>query len=773
MLYLHPPFYMYEGVAVAPDYDDPYQFYYFPDRPHVAVDNGHPAIRLLVYKANLDDLKPEEESVAGFFYFDTTLEWPEATLKKVAKKIQDDRNLDRLPRLSPLLYKSGTVRLIFLDKMTPPPTPPTGGGGGTGPGGTGGDTGQPDRWVIKLDSSGVPSLYGENRAIFSTVLTKEATQLIFNAFDGFIPAGVVYDLNFVGMQRAFNVHVSADWEQVYHFLDEKFSLNLVFVNVEIENVVAEMIEKKLIKIEGTIEGVGDEGMENEFNAVRKELTQFVLEKFFNPVPSPDKQDVGKSTPDKAIDFLRNLQTISMLWPSVGYSRRQVDITEIRTIDIDYTISRAVERKIAPQAHISMFFDDFHLTRDQVVTVVNGPDDFWRTVDFNLAANADFDGDGLFGVGVDVAYGADSHPGPTGEPTVTWAALLNKAAPNFKKSSWFDPQAGRQYAYRYKTFFTPGAIPGPEQEVKSDWRRDTGNVLVVTPTELYQKRRVEFQLVKNFPGDLFPQAQVEIHYTDPQIGWAYHDSAAIDPSAPRAIFSFRARRAAPPTLSYRYVFAESGGSRQTDWQTTDSDLVLVMDPRPNLFRVNILVAGDRSKIQELMLNFRYEDPVDGHEETKFIRLNKTNINDPQEWVFAPTDQKRHRYSYSQVLMDADGNLIETGQVQEEKNTLPVGVIYAKRWEVRPELVGPVLSENGLDKIKLSLHYRDEANNVSSEKQLIFVQPGKGEPWPLELKDPSARSYTYDVSYVMQNGFERKLGPLSSSDTFLTLSSVPPM
>ena len=67
-------------------------------------------------------------------------------------------------------------------------------------------------------------MYGDNRAIFSAVLTKEATQLIYDAFDGFIPAGVVYDLTFVGMQRAFNVHVSADWEQVYHFLDERFRL---------------------------------------------------------------------------------------------------------------------------------------------------------------------------------------------------------------------------------------------------------------------------------------------------------------------------------------------------------------------------------------------------------------------------------------------------------------------------------------------------------------------------------------------------------------------
>src|SRR3954453_17395468 len=164
MMYLHPPFYMYEGVPVVPDYSDPRQFYYFPNRPHLAVDeHNRPAIRFLVYKENLDEITPEEEQATGFLFFDTSLAWPEETLKKVAKKIQDDLDLDDLPRLAPLLYKSGTVRLVFLDRSTTLP----------------GDQPKPDdqpanadapppkeEWVTFLESSGMPSLYGENRAIF-------------------------------------------------------------------------------------------------------------------------------------------------------------------------------------------------------------------------------------------------------------------------------------------------------------------------------------------------------------------------------------------------------------------------------------------------------------------------------------------------------------------------------------------------------------------------------------------------------------------------------
>src|SRR5438128_7669950 len=77
MMYLHPPFYMYEGVPVVPDYSDPRQFYYFPNRPHLAVDeHNRPAIRFLVYKENLDEITPDQEQATGFLFFDTSLAWP-------------------------------------------------------------------------------------------------------------------------------------------------------------------------------------------------------------------------------------------------------------------------------------------------------------------------------------------------------------------------------------------------------------------------------------------------------------------------------------------------------------------------------------------------------------------------------------------------------------------------------------------------------------------------------------------------------------------------
>jgi hypothetical protein len=126
----------------------------------------------------------------------------------------------------------------------------------------------------------------------------------------------------------------------------------------------------------------------------------------------------------------------------------------------------------------------------------------------------------------------------------------------------------------------------------------------------------------------------------------------------------------------------------------------------------------------------------------------------------------------VIILTSGDVISTGIVQSNQVQLLVGPIYAKKWIVQPSLVGPPLSQSGLDKITLDLHYEDAANAYTSDKTMVFTGPGAGEPWPLDLRDPSMRDYTYKVTYEETNGFDHVLGPASSSDTFLVLPTTPP-
>ena len=568
MLYFHPPFYNYEGVPVVPDYTDNRQFYYYPNRPQLAVDEqNRPAIRFILFRENLDEVPEGEEHAVGFLVFDTSLAWPEKTLDKVARKIQDDLDLDELPRLAPLLFKSGTVRLVFLDRATEPPKPEPA-DGGSEPADEPAEK-KEERWVPFLEASGVPSLYGENRAIFSAMLSKKAAALLLGAFEGFMPAGVIYDLSYVGMQDAFNVHVEADWDQAYKHISEKYSVDLVFVNINTQEVIDELEEKKIIKIKASLEAVGEEGMEAEFNSVRKELQQFVLEKFFKPVVNPNQAEI----PDSAEDGIQKARQIINLihhWPSAGYSRLELNMSEIRSIEIDYTVARAVERRIAPQAHLSLFFEDYNLTREQVVTVVNGKDALWEEVPFEVSVNADFEADGIFSIGTDIFYGLPAES-PTDEPPSSWSFLFDKGNTRAKRRAWYNPAVGQKFRYRYTVHFAPNGTPGADLVLTSGWKDHDSHAVVISPSELYRNRRVEAQVVKGFPFDRYSEVHVHLRYKDPLTGWVHEDSELLHKDNPRLVLSFRTRRNSSPEVDYRFTFLRTNGEH---WKSAGRRLPVI-------------------------------------------------------------------------------------------------------------------------------------------------------------------------------------------------------
>ena len=781
MLRLGPPFFQIDGVTVVGDAHDPRQFYYFPNRPHLSIDeNNRPAIRFIILKEALDELDENEEDVAGFLVFDVDLSWPDDTLRRIESKLEQELELDDKPRLAPLPYRRGNVQLMFLDRVTtpppldddgeeepgedePPPTPPT-------------DVADPNQpWVPFLKASGVPSLYGDNRAIFNAMLNRKATKLLFGAFEGFMPAGVVYNLEYVGMQRAFNVHVEADWEQVYHFLQEKFSADFIFVTVDTDSIVEELEEKKIIKIEASLEVAGDEAAEVEaqFEEGRGELQDLILEKFFAPAPNPNAAEPMDNTVGDLVQGARRIRNVIQNWPTVGYSRREVDVTEIHRIRADYTVSRAAERLIAPQAHISLFFEDFNITRDQVVTVVDGNDALWNQTKFDAALNADFAGDGIEAVSLDVQYAEEliTDFEPDADPDAQWSFLFQTPEERVQRAAWFNPDIGHHFFYRYGVFFQPGAIPGPAVELSSGWQSHDSQLLMISPQNLYRKRELTIAPWAQFPFEAYPQVFATVRYEDPETGWRFEDAALIGKDE-RMTVAFRTRPDADQGVDFRYRFLrEDGTVYETPWERTEEDLVTILDPRPTM-SVKLVVGGDRTKISALIVDLKYEDEANGVFETDSKIFTPENINQIQVWKVELKNELKRRYSYSQTLIDVEGNVIVTGFQQAEGPTLTVGATFVKLMEVQPEIIGPSFANNNLERIILKLRYEDAPNGVLVETEQQYVQPGKGSPWRLQLKDAGARDYTYEAIYLLNTGFRKTTGNVASRDNFLLVSSVPP-
>jgi hypothetical protein len=118
MLYLKPPFYMINGVAVFADHANERQFYYMPAMPHLSTVaeeiNGVrvevPQIQLLKFRGGAGN--------GGFLTFDVNLGVADTVLADVAVELKRLHRLRDNPILSPVIVEGGTVRLIILGRAS-------------------------------------------------------------------------------------------------------------------------------------------------------------------------------------------------------------------------------------------------------------------------------------------------------------------------------------------------------------------------------------------------------------------------------------------------------------------------------------------------------------------------------------------------------------------------------------------------------------------------------------------------------------------------------
>ena len=109
-------------------------------------------------------------------------------------------------------------------------------------------------------------------------------------------------------------------------------------------------------------------------------------------------------------------------------------------------------------------------------------------------NADYAGDAIHSVALDVQYRAPDHFDPLADPDAEWSFLFDSPDDRVKRSSWYNPDIGHQYFYRYSVFFKPSALPGPTHSVSSGWRPHDSQLLVISPDELYRLGEIFARIV---------------------------------------------------------------------------------------------------------------------------------------------------------------------------------------------------------------------------------------------------------------------------------------
>src|SRR5581483_2808911 len=284
-----------EGITVFPDHADPGRFHYLPDSPELRLDaDGRPELSLLEYQ-----LDPELHDVlgAGLLSLTVDLGVDEERLERLRRRLAA-RSRSSAVTLGPVGADAGSCELILIDRAstdeppgttTTPATEPSVGFG----------------LVERIIGAAAPSLYGDNAAMFAAVLSAEGVALVEGALrQGGLPAGVVYTLRVTGLRPALRASVTARWQDVYRFYENRLHGGKLLLAVDVGPTFEQLVQDEAIAI-SVDELVPDADRDGVYQRALDQAQQYVLRELFKPslgqAPPPEDEDAdGLATIGRAI-----------------------------------------------------------------------------------------------------------------------------------------------------------------------------------------------------------------------------------------------------------------------------------------------------------------------------------------------------------------------------------------------------------------------------------------------------------------------------------------
>lgn len=268
-----------EGITVFPDHADPEQYWYLPGPVTLS--------RRADGRANFSFIKFKPGAVSGgakgggFLAFGVCLKLDPKTESKIRSKL----GLGGDARLSAVPFDEGHVRAVALDLQ--------------GEGGTVAASPAPAgsfHAVEEILGASTPSLFGDNDAIFSLVLSQEGAVILEQALEqGSTPIGVIYELKFTALQPALDISMTIDYSRVYDHFSVGVGANVYFVKADIEAGLEKLRASGAITIKITNFTTGADQNDREKWAMSF-LMDHLLNDWFTPTLTPGQLHGGMATP---------------------------------------------------------------------------------------------------------------------------------------------------------------------------------------------------------------------------------------------------------------------------------------------------------------------------------------------------------------------------------------------------------------------------------------------------------------------------------------------
>ena len=748
-----------DGITVFPDHADPQQYYYLPLMPHMTTVRDPGAGNAEVPQFSLIRFRGRA-GVGGFLNFDVNIGASQRQLDQITQQIQQEQKLRSLPRVSPVTTVDGTVRLLMLGKQSDNDATATS------------EMTEGPQFVLKMDHSAKPSLYGNNQAAFSVRLDAAGVTVIEKSLEGeILPIAVVYSLNFLGLRPAYSVQLSIDWDRVQSHMDETASKKFLFSSNEIFKSVDELVENRAIVLEAdTFVTEDDENkpITARRDAALNQVRAMITDAFFEPTLPPIEPGKEKEWSDAlrvatGVVGAIGMGPLGMIASSVSFSYKKntYQRTDRKSLNVNFSERITVQRSIHPQGHLAGLFRllrDTPLPLSRFIIDVDLDDPWFERRRLNVVSRANFELDSIGSINVQGRYG--------GEPK---NILLSNSMQN-GSLEWMsvieDGAMRRPVDLQYEVIFTDvDSTERPRKVISAPFQCEVEN-LEIDPRELYTVSHVPIVAV-NFPFDTYPMVEVHVRYQDELSGLNEKDMFRLTIEKQDAIWRMFILDVNKREFLCRLVYrAANNRDVDTGWRTTDEEQITIRDPFPRKRTLDVVTNVDWNQVEWVYVDLRYEDKVNAIlEETS---LNFSQGSAPQQFVVDVLDTELRQVSFKVTFLFKDGRMIE----------VPESVTMERRIVVRPDMKGRRIVEvrppidfsiRKLKRVTIDIRYEDFAAGLSFNDNFVFEDSTARGYFEFDYVNEANDRYEARYTFVYQNGLVQNMDWTASKTAVLQIKT----
>ena len=489
----------------------------------------------------------------------------------------------------------------------------------------------------------------------------------------------------------------------------------------------------------------------------------ITDAFFTPSIDPSKE--GKDGWDKAADFHSRMTRMGAMGPGTDplFSSKKLDYTRIdrKSLNVRINERTTVKRSIYPQGHLSGLFrvlknEGIDLSRFVIDANLDNP--FFAKRRIRAISRADYATDNIASVNLSLQYGADKRnvvlepQKETGD--IAWSSILESGAMK------------RDVTTSYTVTFKGADRLDRPVTVKSPERVETGDVIEITPRELYSLSPIKVMVLKStFPWDRITHVEVALRYKDEEHALQSAETMILDKDNREKTWTLFLIDPTRTRYQYKVIYhAAQGKDIELAWADADSEQISIANPFAARHTVSVSVAtAIWTDVDRVFVDVAYEDADNNIFESKGFKFASGDAD--QTFVVDLADPQNRVVTFVVTFFYKDGRTIEVPESATRRQFITVspGMQGHRIVTVRPEPID--FARKAVKEITVDLRYASGVEEWAD--QFTFDSADDRQYFEFNYTDPTKTRYEHKEKYLFANGLSRETDWIASDDKTLVV------